>query len=304
MKRGILLIVFAALVITIPSKSFAWGAKGHAMVAEIAFHFLDDSTKAKVKKYLGNLTIEETANWMDDSRSNSYYDYMRTWHYCDMEKGEVYKPTSERNMLTIIHSALMDLKKVDNLTKKDITRDLRLIFHLIGDLHQPLHCGYSSDKGGNSIEISSAFVGGNLHSVWDTQIIDYSKIGVDDCLKLYTTLSKEEINEINKTDVLNWYKQSRSYLDTAYNFKNNVLDKPYLDNMSPIIIKQLLRGGLRLASVLKQIFNPEKGKDIGVVNFGYGDYFNYYNYVVSNQDYRTKPYQVFDFDEGDDCGRF
>ena len=68
-----------------------------------------------------------------------------------------------------------------------------LIFHLIGDLHQPLHTGYAIDKGGNTIEITSPYVGGNLHSVWDTQIIEYKNVTLDSCLQTYAGLDKAEI---------------------------------------------------------------------------------------------------------------
>ena len=46
----------------------------------------------------------------------------------------------------------------------------------------------------------------------------------------------------------------RSLLDTVYNFSNNFLDKKYVDDHAGIIKKQLLIGGLRLASVLKECF--------------------------------------------------
>ncbi|UEG48576.1 S1/P1 nuclease [Ferruginibacter lapsinanis] len=298
MKKSLFLAVFAALVFTIPNKSYAWGAKGHSLVAEIAFHFLDDSTKAIVGKYLGNLSIEEAATWMDDSKGNTYYEFMRSWHYFDIDKGAPIKVTPDRNMLTVIYTSLMELEKKDNLKKKDINVRLKYLFHLIGDLHQPLHCGYSSDKGGNAISIHSPFVSGNLHSVWDTQIIDYAPVDLEDCLKLYDSLSADEIKAIRKIDVLGWYKQSRSYLDTAYNFKDGLLDKPYLDNMTPIITKQLLRGGLRLASVLKSIFNPDKNET--VVNFGFDDYFDYYNYVAIPKPEKALPYP-FMIGHGDDC---
>lgn len=300
MNKSLLVVVFAALVFAIPTKSFAWGAKGHGLVAEIAFHFLDDSTKMMVKKYLGNLTIEEAATWMDESKSDSYYDYMRTWHYFDIDKGAPIKVTSEPSMITVIFSALLELEKKDQMKKKDINRDLKYLFHLIGDLHQPLHCGYAADKGGNSIQIHSPFVSGNLHSVWDTQIIDYAPINLADCLAVYDSLSQEEIKATRKIDVLGWYKQSRSFLDTAYNFKNGLLDKSYLDNMTPIIKKQLLRGGLRLASVLTFIFNPQQHKKELAANYGMADYFNYYNYVAIQKDETALPYPFF-VEQHDDC---
>jgi hypothetical protein len=257
MKIKFLGILFSFMLLTGSGKVYAWGKTGHELVAKIAFHFLDDSTRKLVLNYLGNLSFEEAANWMDDSRSNSYYSYMRTWHYLDMDKGEHYTPTSERNILTVLHSAIVELKQYKTIKSKDVKRDLLLIFHLVGDLHQPLHCGYSIDKGGNTIEINSPYVSGNLHSVWDTQILEYKKLNLDSCLELYKTLDDSTIAEISKVNELKWMHQSRSLLDTVYSFQNNFLDEKYIGNNVEVIKKQLLIAGLRLASVLRNTFKPE-----------------------------------------------
>ncbi len=256
MKKGIVAFLMFALMITMPGSSFAWGKRGHELVAQIAFHFLDDATKEIVKKYLGNLSIEEAANWMDDERSNSYYNYMRTWHYLDIDKGMEYDKTStERNILTVLHSAIVDLRQYKTLKKKDIKRDILLIFHLVGDLHQPLHTGYAVDKGGNTIEITSPAVGGNLHSVWDTQILEFKNITLDSCLQTYATLNATEIAEIKKINELKWMYQSRLLLDTVYNFKDNFLDLNYVNRNANIIKKQLVIAGLRLASIFTDAFH-------------------------------------------------
>jgi hypothetical protein len=251
---GLLLIMF----ITNAEKGFAWGRKGHEMVAEIAFRYLDDSTKMIVKSFLGNLNLEEASNWMDDEKSNSYYNYMRTWHYVNVEKGDSYKPSTERDIITVLHSAILDLKNYKNLSKKDVKRDLLLIFHLIGDLHQPLHVGYGIDRGGNSIEISSPLVSGNLHGVWDSQIIDAKGITIDSCLAQYAFLDNNSIKQIQKISVLNWMNQSRTLLDTVYSFQNNFLSKEYIDNNATVVEKQILLAGLRLASILNEAFAPGK----------------------------------------------
>ena len=258
MRKGILCFVFAALLLSAPNVSFAWGKKGHELVAEIAFHFLDDSTKKMIKDYLGNMSIEEAANWMDDARGNSYYDFQRTWHYLDMDKGETYKPSSERNILTVLHSAIVELRDYKTMKKKDIKRALLLIFHLTGDLHQPLHTGYSIDKGGNTIDVNSPAVSGNLHSVWDTQIIDYKGIGLDSCLAMYDSFTASEKVEMNKVNELKWMYQSRSLLDTVYSFQNNFLDLKYINSNAIVIKRQLLLAGAHLAAIMKEAFAPAK----------------------------------------------
>ncbi len=240
-------------------KSLAWGATGHALVAEIAFNLLDDSTKKIVKYYLGNMTIEEAANWMDNERSNSYYNFMRPWHYINIDKGEQYTASAERNILSVLHSAIIELRgyKTNDLSKKEIKNRLEIIFHLIGDLHQPLHNGYSIDKGGNTIQVTSPYVSGNLHGVWDGQILDYKKLTLDSCMNYYNSMQKRDIDEYKKINELKWMYQSRSYLDQVYSFENNYLDKKYIDHNFEVIKKQIVIGGIRLACVLKEIFNPE-----------------------------------------------
>ncbi|MEO8771920.1 MAG: S1/P1 nuclease [Ferruginibacter sp.] len=258
MKKGMAAFTLFVLMTVTSQKCLAWGKEGHEMVAEIAFRFMDDSTKKIVKSFLGNLSIEEASTWMDDSKSNSYYNYMRTWHYVNVDSGQTYKPSTERDIITVLNSAILDLKNYKNLSKKDVKRDLLLIFHLIGDLHQPLHVGYGIDRGGNSIEITSPVVSGNLHGVWDSQIIQAKGITIDSCLAIYPTLDAKAVSQIQKISVLTWMNQSRSLLNTVYGFKNNFLSPEYIDQNVAIIERQLLYGGLRLASILNEAFAPGK----------------------------------------------
>jgi hypothetical protein len=255
MKRITIACLLVLVLTGISIKSFAWGKRGHELVAQIAFKFLDDSTQQIVKKYLGNLSIEEAANWMDDERGNSYYNYMRTWHYLDIDKGETYNTAStERNILTVLHSAITELKQYKTMKRKEVRYRLLLIFHLIGDLHQPLHTGYAVDKGGNTIQINSPYVSGNLHSIWDTQILEYKNITLDTCMLAYNTLDAAQVAEIKKINELKWMYQSRSLLDTVYSFQDNFMDKNYIDSNALVIRRQLVMGGLRLASILSSLF--------------------------------------------------
>ncbi len=252
--KKIIASFFLALTCIMPCRSFAWGKAGHELVAEIAFHYLDDATKQAVMKYLKRMTIEAASTWMDENRSDHFYDYMRTWHYIDITKGEEYHPSAEKNMLTVLNSAIYALQHKDGMKDKDIKQDLLLIFHLVGDLHQPLHTGYPEDKGGNTVEIKSPIYNGNLHSFWDTQIIEAENIKLDDCLALYNNFTAEEIKSINKLNVLQWMKQSRALLDGVYDFTDGKIDQAYIDKNKEVIKKQLLIGGLRLASILRNVF--------------------------------------------------
>jgi hypothetical protein len=86
MKKYILsLIIIAAFLSS--NNCLAWGAKGHALVAQIASNYLDANTKKIVNQYLDGMTFEDAANWMDDIKSDKKYDYMRKLHYINADRG-------------------------------------------------------------------------------------------------------------------------------------------------------------------------------------------------------------------------
>ncbi len=247
-----LTLVFLSIPFT---ETIAWGGKGHRLVAQIAFRYLDDTTQKKVRHYLNKMTIEDAATWMDDMRSDDYYNYMRTWHYINLKKDSIYKPVNEGNTITVLNSIMAAMKHKEKLKDSQIKNYIVMAFHLIGDLHQPLHNGYPEDRGGNSVEVKAPGYSGNLHSFWDGEIIENKKINLDSCTKLYSTYSPEEIAKIQRIDLLSWMYDARSYLTDAYNIKDSKISQAYIDQNAIVVEKQLFLAGLRLASFLKEIFN-------------------------------------------------
>ena len=53
---------------------------------------------------------------------------------------------------------------------------LKFLVHLIGDLHQPLHVGKKSDRGGNKIKVKWFGEETNLHQVWDSKMIQLQEL--------------------------------------------------------------------------------------------------------------------------------
>jgi len=255
MKVALITILSLAFLLINSNKSFAWGAEGHHLVAQIAFKYLDDSTQKKVRHYLKNMSIEAAATWMDDMRSDEYYNYMKTWHYINIKKDSMYQPVKEGNTMTVLNSIISAMKHKEKLKDSQIKQYLMMAFHLVGDLHQPLHNGYPEDRGGNSVQITAPGYSGNLHSFWDGQIIESKKINIDSCTKFYASYTPEEIQKIQHIDLLSWMYDARSYLTEAYDIKDSKIDQAYIDQNAIVVEKQLLLAGLRLASFLKEMFN-------------------------------------------------
>jgi hypothetical protein len=104
----------------------AWGHKGHSIVAEVAFKYLDAKTKQNVLSYLNGMSIEEASNWMDEMRSDRKYDYMKPYHYVNFEKGTAVKELEGHNIINTLNQTLKDLDNIKSMSNNDIK--LRLFY--------------------------------------------------------------------------------------------------------------------------------------------------------------------------------
>jgi len=248
---SIALVCFA--FISSNTNTYAWGKKGHELVAEIAFHYLDAETKKNVEAFLDGTSPEAAATWMDEMRKNHTYDYMKPYHYVNFEAGETVNEPAGDNIISRLNTTLRELEHKQNLSKEEIKIKLFYLFHLVGDLHQPLHEGYPSDKGGNTEQVSFFGKGTNLHAVWDTDLIENKNLTLEECLKSNHFTAKET-TAIQKINVIAWATESRSYLDQVYNLPNHQMTEAYVDKNIPIVESQILKAGLRLAAILEYYF--------------------------------------------------
>lgn len=254
MKKGIGVITLALLLANTQS-SFAWGPKGHKLVAKIAYTQLKPAVKDSIAKYLDNLSIEDGATWMDDVRSDHSYDYQTTWHYINIDKGDIYKDTSTNNAVWAIHKAEHEIENRGHYSKAQIATDIKILLHLVGDIHQPLHAGYADDQGGNAVTVYIDQASSNLHRVWDTNILESYILPAPLTWANTANYSKEELEQMKDTSVVNWMKESRSYLDDVYDFKGDNISKKYIEKNKPIIEKRILYAGIRLGRLLNRLFS-------------------------------------------------
>lgn len=233
-----------------------WGREGHHYVAEIAMKYMKGDVRDSVKKYLDTMSAENAATWMDDIRGTDEGRKMSSWHYINVEKGSEYVPAPDAdNVVNHINKAIYNLEHRKNLSTAEIAFNVRVLFHLVGDLQQPLHAGYGADKGGNDEKLTFNGKPTNLHSLWDGGIIRDQNMSVDDCLAQYKNYSASELKEIRKIDVVAWMKQSQVYLPQVYDFQDKTIDARYVEKSKPVVEKQILCGGLRLAAIMDKAFS-------------------------------------------------
>jgi hypothetical protein len=197
-------VAFFAAIISIPP--YAWNVFGHEAIAGIAWQKMSEdqrseyTTLQRSHPYLSELEkgvpkdspahdmmlFMRAAAWPDlvrVSRGTQRDEVHPTWHCYDSPilpegKGPVVpstrqttaEPTNAVQALGFEFFVLRDKK--GESAKRAIA--LCWVLHLVGDLHQPLHCVtlYDSDfpkddRAGNEIKIPGGSKVANLHGLWD-----------------------------------------------------------------------------------------------------------------------------------------
>ena len=247
----------------------AWGPKGHDVVAAIAEQHLTPKTKRKINKLLDGKSIVQYASWMDNIQNSPYWEYSynktKSWHYANVDKGYTYE-TMPKNPEGDVVSGLEFLTKEMTENYKELTDSMRvdylkMIVHLVGDLHCPMHAGRLSDRGGNDTKVIWFKEQSSMHSVWDSKIIDAAKkwSHTEWCNYLDRT-DRKFVKEITKGEYEEWFVETVAEAARFYEYVESTgqemptLSYQFVFDFSPTLERQLLYGGYRLAYVLNTIF--------------------------------------------------
>lgn len=249
-------LIVLLLFLRISFLSFGWGETGHHIIAEIAKEKLNQNIIDSVNKYLGDITWESASTWMDDMRRDPGYQFMKKWHYVNIEEGKQYDSieAGKDNVVYQLQNAINNLKNRSKLTKDEINFNLKVLFHLIGDFHQPLHVGYAEDRGGNEIKLTFNGKKTNLHRLWDDELIENQKINFITIKQLLNRKINKSYAKMQKINVIEWLNQSRKLLTAVYNYSNPIEEK-YITDSENIIEHQLMLAGLRLSLILNTVFS-------------------------------------------------
>ena len=305
MKRFCVALI-ACLLFASTEPVFAWHDTGHMIVAQIAYLRLSPTAKARVDALLipppdrrpwihlcaGGYraeTCEKTydpitiAVWMDDFRGDSLNESYAPWHYINFRPlfdgiPEVSNITPEpENVLTRINWAVNTLARANNNGRRE-AETLGFLYHLVGDVHQPLHAStrYTAalpegDSGGNGFRIVGADGrGSNLHSFWDGAAgafgtDAYPRRALDPAGRQRIVALASAIVKEYAADSLDWkdldphtwvvesngLARQHAYAGIK---EGEAPGKAYTDQAQQLSKKRLATAGYRLAAVLNAIF--------------------------------------------------
>lgn len=257
--KNLLLIIAILFIIPIKANNPNWGKTGHRTIADIASLYLKGKTKRKIAKLLNGQSLVLVSTYADDIKSDKNFNKYYTWHYINKPFNESYEETlknSEGDLITGINTCILVLKdKTSTNEAKEF--HLKMLVHLIGDLHQPLHVGKKEDKGANGFQVQWYGKGTNLHSVWDSKMLDSYNMTYSELTLNIPKFSKEQIKALKKGSFVDWANETGKLAEKVYNTAKsgeNLRYKYMYDNFY-LTEEQLQKGGIRLAKVLNDIFS-------------------------------------------------
>jgi len=243
------IIVLLPILILGPSNAFAWNIPGHMLSGAIAYQILqreNPSTIPIVRSVLEKNPWYETrwkgqmeklpeaerdemlftlaARWADDIRTRDKTESRLLWHYVDFPfkpEGElasiqVVEPPQE-NILTGIAENTRILRTGNDPPRRGVA--LAWLFHLIGDIHQPLHAVQifareypKGDRGSGDfcVRVAQDRAALSLHRLWDGLITSSNNAQTlkNIASELQSRFSKSSLSELAATEPEAWAKET------------------------------------------------------------------------------------------------
>lgn len=282
MYRRLIAGLLLALAL-VPSPAAAWWDFGHETVARIAEHEVRPETRAALRRLLARsalletpscpaTTLAELATWADCVKSlGDRFSFAYSWHYQNVDicrpfdldppcrDGHCVSKQIERNARILADRSVPARERL---------MALAFLVHLVGDLHQPLHAGDHADLGGNETPVSYGIIAGrtNLHLAWDGYLAERSiTTPPGGPAGLLADLGPADRDAMRAGTVEDWSRENWEVArDFAYGSLHEdscgaaapaerpVITEAMTRELIPVVRRQLVRGGLRLARMLDE----------------------------------------------------
>ena len=275
LKRLTLSLVAALIAAGHISPAWAWGQEGHSIIAEIAQRRLSPKAAGQVELVLGRgHSLASVASWADDVRGARPETY--NLHFVGIPVAEssfeADKHCHPSPKGDCIVAELDRLKTLLNCapTAEGRRDALRFAVHFLGDVHQPMHT-VDEARGGNDIKVSVEIggqictgkciprkqEGANLHSVWDSTLINQSFWNWGAYVEYLETQWLPGKEHLSSGTPLDWAVQTHAAVQAVWNLTPTdlKLTDSYYKQVRPTLDQQLALGGIRLAHFLNEAYS-------------------------------------------------
>ncbi|RZC58067.1 hypothetical protein C5167_005370 [Papaver somniferum] len=265
-------IVLVSLICSMFPVIYSWGIDGHYAVCKIAQPLLNEAAADAVKQLLPK-SAENIWEVRVHGQIGLNSDITGDCKDEDGEKGRCVAGAINNYTDQLLSYRTSTFSQANQY---NLTEALLFLSHFIGDIHQPLHVGFTSDRGANTIDVHWYRRKTVLHhvtTVWDNSITETSQerfydASVDDLITAIQRnitgpwadqVPKWEKCSLNKTTCPDIYASEsiKAACEWAYKdvSEDSVLEDDYFLSRYPVVNKRLAQGGVRLAATLNRIFS-------------------------------------------------
>ncbi len=266
MKKPILMVLLAIVLLCTTFEAWAWGGYAHTTTTVIAERHLTPKAKEMVEHYLGH-TLPFYAIWLDQVAYSDPYHKEAPGHTNTAIDYTGTLPDNEKKSVSLaIERIRKDMKDLSKLNDSTIRVNLLYLIHTVADLHCPGHNyipgkpgspkrHYRMTKGKNNARVS-------FHSFWDNDAFTYGRIrwNAERIADHIDKLTPKEAKKIVKGTAFKWYygemidaKQEACDLTPTSGHINDIPREVRL-RMQQICDEKVVAGGYRLAHIMNEIF--------------------------------------------------
>jgi hypothetical protein len=280
MMRHLLALLLA--LIALPQPAAAWWEYGHETIATIAAAEAKPATRREIARLLARSslletptcptrTIEQASVWADCVKElGDRFSYAYAWHYQNVEVCKPFDPTAACKDGNCVSKQIERARRMladRKLPTRDRIEALAFLVHFMGDLHQPLHAGDRSDRGGNDVLAAYGAIAGkrtNLHAIWDGLLADRAiSTPAGGALGVLEEIPAADRTAIAAGSVEDWARESWQVAhDSTYAVAlgdpcgpkpdRAILDEAKIRMLVAPLRLQVARGGIRLARLLDE----------------------------------------------------
>lgn len=245
------------------SVAMAWGDAGHRLVCEAAWDSLSAEAQPKLLDILDEATPEaftETCAWADAYRAD--YPESAAWHTVSIPKGasrvvmERDCPPERRCIIHEIERNFAILKS--GAPQAERATALKVLAHLVGDLHQPLNVGYAEDAHGGLIDTIFFGKPRSLRDIWEHDLVVSAPPPAEKMVNRYRPLpARNGTFAWIEAPPIDWANESLVILRTpSTGYVGNpgglAFDELYVLQNRSVVMDQIARAGVRLGHLLEQ----------------------------------------------------
>jgi hypothetical protein len=208
-------------------------------------------------------TIASMASWADQVRPERKE--TEPWHFIDIPISstglDMQRDCPKEGCVIRKIEEFRKQWRNETLPAAERREALLFLVHFVGDMHQPLHCANNNDKGGNDVTIEFRGMRTNLHSLWDTSLLN--RLPPEDQLfaDMERAITPAEQAEWSRGAVEMWAEESfEAARRVVYGGLPDAepgavpdLGASYERTAGPVIRRQLEKAAVRLAAILNEM---------------------------------------------------